>query len=152
VLVVPYVIERSAGTHHRRSQGIVPRSIDEQTQARWGRAVTDTEPCEDGAVGSDGDGEPVEDGAPADSESDDGEANGGFDRWRKESALGGVGTGIARGLQAVFAPRPDEVVIVAAVPGEPPDADQRLRVILDPDDPTKSVAIVPDPAADPPAS
>ena len=31
-------------------------------------------------------------------------------------------------------------------PGDPPDADERIRVILDPDDPTKSVAIVPDAA------
>jgi hypothetical protein len=51
---------------------------------------------------------------------------------------------VARGLQAVFAPPVDEPVIVASVPGEPPDADQRLRVILDPDDPSKSVAIVPE--------
>ena len=80
----------------------------------------------------------------------DPEGSGGFDRWRKESALGAVGTGVARGLQAVFAPRVDEVVIVASVPGEPPDADQRLQVILDPDDPTKSVAIMPAAAVDPP--
>jgi hypothetical protein len=32
---------------------------------------------------------------------------------------------------------------MASVPGDPPDADQRLRVVLDPDDPTKSVAILP---------
>jgi hypothetical protein len=78
------------------------------------------------------------------------EASGGFDRWRKESALGAVGTGLARGLQAVFAPRVDEVVVVASVPGEPPDADQRLQVILDPEDPTKSVAIMPATAVKPP--
>jgi hypothetical protein len=34
-------------------------------------------------------------------------------------------------------------VITAPAPGDPPDADERLRVILDPDDPTKSVAILP---------
>ena len=79
------------------------------------------------------------------------EAPDSFDRWRKESAIGGIGTGIARGLQAVFAPPPDEVVIVAAVPGEPPDADTRLRVILDPDDPTKSIAVMPAAPADPPS-
>jgi hypothetical protein len=71
------------------------------------------------------------------------DAPAGFDRWRQESVLGEVGTGIARGLQAVFAPPVEPPAIVAAVPGEPPDADKRLRVILDPDDPTKSVAIVP---------
>jgi hypothetical protein len=43
------------------------------------------------------------------------------------------------------------VVIVAAVPGDPPDADTRLRVILDPDDPTKSIAVMPTKPADPPS-
>jgi hypothetical protein len=80
------------------------------------------------------------------------EASEGFDRWRKESAIGGVGTGIARGLQAVFAPPAHEIAIVAEVPGEPPDADTRVRVILDPDDPTKSIAVVPPAPADPPTS
>ena len=40
---------------------------------------------------------------------------------------------------------------MAAVPGDPPDADQRVRVILDPDDPTKSVAVMPVEPADPPS-
>ncbi len=100
-------------------------------------------------MASDGDREPVED-APVEAGSENDRA-GGFDRWRKESTLGAVGTGVARGLQAVFAPPVDEVVIVAAVPGDPPDADQRVRVILDPDDPTKSVAIMPESPADPPS-
>jgi hypothetical protein len=78
------------------------------------------------------------------------EAGGGFDTWRRDSALGAVGTGIARGLHAVFAPPVHEIAIVAAVPGEPPDADQRVRVVLDPDDPTKSVAIMPQAPSDPP--
>ncbi len=80
------------------------------------------------------------------------EAREGFDRWRKESPIGGIGTGIARGLQAVFAPPPHEIAIVAEVPGEPPDADTRVRVILDPDDPTKSIAVVPPAPADPRSS
>ncbi len=101
-------------------------------------------------MASDGDGEPVVD-APAETESGDGAETGGFDRWRRESALGGIGTGVARGLQAVFAPPVDEVVIVASVPGDPPDADDRMRVILDLDDPTKSVAIMPKPPSDPPS-
>ncbi len=96
------------------------------------------------------DGEPMED-APAEVDGEDHDDTAGFEPWRKESALGAVGTGIARGLHAVFAPPVDEVVIVAAVPGDPPDADQRVRVILDPDDPTKSVAIMPDAPADPPS-
>ncbi len=85
-----------------------------------------------------------------DDEGEDEGGRGGFDSWRRESALGAVGTGLARGLQAVFAPPAHEIAIVAEVPGEPPDADQRLQVILDPDDPTKSVAIVPKSAVDRP--
>ncbi len=101
-------------------------------------------------MGSDTDGDgPIED-APLGADDDGGEdTSGGFDRWRTESALGSIGTGVARGLQAVFAPHVDEIVIMASVPGDPPDADDRVRVILDPDDPTKSIAIVPDPPADP---
>jgi hypothetical protein len=76
-------------------------------------------------------------------ETPDDEQPGGFDRWRKESAIGEVGTSIAKGLRNVFAPTQQEVVIVASVPGDPPDADQKVRVVLDPDDPTKSVAIFP---------
>jgi hypothetical protein len=82
----------------------------------------------------------------AQEEQDDQEAEGnpaGFDRWRTESAVGSVVTGVARGLRDVFAPVPDPPAIVASVPGDPPDADQRVRVILDPDDPTRSIAIVP---------
>ncbi|HXB37395.1 MAG TPA: hypothetical protein VNU75_06795, partial [Acidimicrobiales bacterium] len=55
---------------------------------------------------------------------------------------GTVGTGIARGLQNVFAPPPNQPIIVAAVPGDPPGP-ERLQVILDPDDPSKSVALLP---------
>jgi len=90
--------------------------------------------------------EPAEEPAAGD------EAAEGFDRWREKSAVGGIGTGIARGLQAVFAPPLHEVTIVAAVPGEPPDADTRLRVVLHPYDPTKSIAVVPATAPDPPSS
>jgi hypothetical protein len=105
-------------------------------------------------VGSDGDEDAAESAeltdaveglAAADEADEPDEAPDRFDRWRKESTIGNVGTGIARGLQAVFAPPAHEIAIVAAVPGEPPDADQRLRVILDPDDPTKSIAVVPAP-------
>jgi hypothetical protein len=41
-------------------------------------------------------------------------------------------------------------VIVAEVPGDPPGAGERVKVILDPDDPTKSVAIVPERSAETP--
>jgi hypothetical protein len=90
----------------------------------------------------------AEEGTPE--AADDEAAAAGFDRWRKESAIGGIGTGIARGLQAVFAPPAQEIAIVAEVPGEPPDADTRVRVILDPDDPTKSIAVIPAASEPPP--
>ncbi len=106
--------------------------------------------------GTDADGPP--ENAPEAGEDEGGEddgredASGSFDRWRRESALGNIGTGVARGLQAVFAPHVDEIVIVASVPGDPPGPDDRVRVVLDPDDPTKSIAIVPDPKVDPSSS
>ncbi len=96
-------------------------------------------------------GEPPANDVPSGAEPDvEDDVSGTFDRWRRKSALGLVGTGLARGLQEVFAPHVDEIAIVASVPGEPPDADDRLRVVLDPDDPTKAVAIVPLPPADRP--
>jgi hypothetical protein len=60
-----------------------------------------------------------------------------------------MATGIALGLQDIFYPNKNEPVLTAEAPGDPPDADQRLRVFLHPDDPTKSVAIMPTPAPDP---
>ena len=57
--------------------------------------------------------------AAADPEDGD-ESREGFDRWRKESAIGGIGTGIARGLQSVFGSPRQEIAIVAEVPGNRP--------------------------------
>jgi hypothetical protein len=54
-----------------------------------------------------------------------------------------VATGVALGLQEIFQPTDNEPVISAEAPGDPPDADERLRVVLDPDDPTKSIAVLP---------
>jgi hypothetical protein len=66
-----------------------------------------------------------------------------FESWRRRSAIGGIATGIALGLKDIFQPTNHEPVLTAEAPGDPPDAEQRLRVILDPDDPTKSIAILP---------
>jgi hypothetical protein len=57
--------------------------------------------------------------------------------------MGAIATGVALGLKEIFQPTNIEPVITAEAPGDPPDAEERLRVILDPDDPTKSVAILP---------
>jgi hypothetical protein len=56
-----------------------------------------------------------------------------------------MATGVALGLQDIFYPTNNEPVISAEAPGDPPDADERIRVVLDPDDPTKSVVVVPPP-------
>jgi hypothetical protein len=66
-----------------------------------------------------------------------------FDAWRRRSAIGALATGVALGLKEIFQPNNIEPVITATAPGDPPDASERLRVILDPDDPSKSVAILP---------
>jgi hypothetical protein len=59
---------------------------------------------------------------------------------------------VALGLKEIFQPTNIEPVITAVAPGDPPDASERLRVILDPDDPTKSVAILPKGTGVPPRS
>ena len=65
--------------------------------------------------------------------------------------MGAIATGVALGLKEIFQPGNIEPVITSPAPGDPPDADERLRVILHPDDPTKSVAILPKQAgSDPP--
>ena len=51
----------------------------------------------------------------------------------------------------IFQPTNIEPVITAEAPGDPPDDETRLRVILDPDDPSKSVAIVPPASGSAPA-
>jgi hypothetical protein len=71
-----------------------------------------------------------------------------FDSWRRRSAVGAIATGVALGLKEIFQPTNIQPVITAEAPGDPPDANNRLRVILDPDDPTKSVAILPAPAGE----
>jgi hypothetical protein len=112
-----------------------------QPVARASDRRTRPDPANMGCITQDDNGSP-----PEDDDRPDGDAGSGFERWRQESALGAVGTGIAKGLRNVFAPTDDHQVIVAEVPGDPPGADERLRVVLDPDDPTKAVAFVPRPA------
>ena len=59
-------------------------------------------------MGPDSDDEPTAAPGPSEEGIDepvaDEDTPDGFERWRRESAIGGIGTGIARGLQAVFAP------------------------------------------------
>jgi hypothetical protein len=66
-----------------------------------------------------------------------------FEGWRRRSVIGAIATGVALGLKEIFQPGDNKPVVTAVAPGDPPDADIRLRVVLDPDDPTKSVAFLP---------
>jgi hypothetical protein len=114
----------------------------------WTDPTRPVRPCEHGPITQDETQDENETAPDVEDARSDDPPGSGFERWRRESALGAVGTGIAKGLRNVFAPTDDHQVIVAEVPGDPPDAGERLRVILDPDDPTKSVAIVPEHASD----
>jgi len=69
-----------------------------------------------------------------------------FESWRRRTAVGGIATGIAMGLQEIFQPNRNEPVLVSEAPGDPPDSDRGFRVVLDPDDPTKSRVIMTAPA------
>jgi hypothetical protein len=71
-----------------------------------------------------------------------------FEGWRRRSAIGAIATGVALGLKEIFQPTNIEPVISAVAPGDPPDPDAPLRVILDPEDPSKSVAILRKPPED----
>jgi hypothetical protein len=75
-----------------------------------------------------------------------------FEAWRKRSAIGAIATGIAFGLKEIFDPSDVKPVVSAPAPGDPPDDPGRMRVLLDPDDPTKAIAVFPaEPGPDPPA-
>ena len=71
------------------------------------------------------------------------------DRFRR-GAVGGV---VAAGLLGLAdalegRPRKEEVVIVQEAPAAPPREPRRLELLLDPDDPSKSLVFLPAPAAD----
>jgi hypothetical protein len=98
---------------------------------------------------------PEEDPPPADASGEagppaevapDGEVDGPdplrFNRWRKESATGAVLTGVALGLQQALERRDQRPAFVIEAPGEPEDEQPLVRLQFDPDDPTKTVAVV----------
>lgn len=80
-----------------------------------------------------------------------------FSRWMRQSATGAVLSGIALGLQQALEPKRPVAAFVIAAPGEPEDPDAMIRLHFDPDDPTKTVAVIrrqsaAPPDNDPPAS
>ncbi len=55
-------------------------------------------------------------------------------------------SGIALGLQEVLQPKRELPAFVMEAPGEPEDPDAPITLHFDPDDPTKTVAVIRDPA------
>lgn len=65
-----------------------------------------------------------------------------FNQWMKRSATGAVLSGIALGLQQALEPKRNLPAFVMEAPGEPEDPDAPIILHFDPDDPTKTVAVV----------
>ena len=70
----------------------------------------------------------------------------GFQRWMKRSASGAILSGIALGLQQALEPERKLPAFVLEAPGEPEDPDATITLRFDPDDPTKTVAVIRAPA------
>jgi hypothetical protein len=65
-----------------------------------------------------------------------------FNHWMKRSATGAVLTGVTLGLQRALEERDRRPPFVVEAPGEPEDDDARIHLQFDPDDPSKTVAVV----------
>jgi hypothetical protein len=60
----------------------------------------------------------------------------------RSSASGGMLTGIALGLQHALEERREQPAFVMEAPGEPEDPDAPISLHFDPDDPTKTTAVI----------
>jgi hypothetical protein len=65
-----------------------------------------------------------------------------FNHWMKRSAAGAVLSGIALGLQQALEEKRELPAFVMEAPGEPEDPDAPITLHFDPDDPTKTVAVI----------
>ena len=65
-----------------------------------------------------------------------------FHRWMHRSATGAILTGIALGLREALEPVRRNVAIVMEAPGEPEEPEGPITLHFDPDDPTRTVAVV----------
>jgi len=94
------------------------------------------------------------DRASVDAVGDGDEGTGGdplrFHRWMRSSASGGILTGIALGFQHALEERREQPAFVMEAPGEPEDPDAPISLRFDPDDPTKTVAVIRAPSHDGP--
>ena len=106
----------------------------------------DTDPTDPGpGAGDEGEGEgPVVDpgGEPAGDGLDHGRDPLRFNNWMKRSATGALLSGIALGLQQALEPKRNLPAFVMEAPGEPEDPDAPITLHFDPDDPTKTVAVI----------
>jgi hypothetical protein len=71
-----------------------------------------------------------------------------FHRWMRSSASGTILTGIALGLQHAMEERREQPAFVMEAPGEPEDPDAPISLRFDPDDPTRTVAVIRAPSPD----
>lgn len=65
-----------------------------------------------------------------------------FNHWMKRSATGAVLSGIALGLQQALEQKREVPAFIMEAPGEPEDPDAPITLRFDPDDPTKTVAVI----------
>ena len=65
-----------------------------------------------------------------------------FNNWMKRSTAGAVLSGIALGLQHALEPKRELPAFVMEAPGDPEDPDAPITLHFDPDDPTKTVAVI----------
>ncbi len=119
--------------------------VPERTAEVPERTAEVAEGAAEGAEGAEGAAEVLE-GAAEVAESTDEVAEGAdplrFNSWMKRSATGAVITGIALGLQHALERERVQPAFVMEAPGEPDDPDEPITLHFDPDDPTKTVAVV----------
>lgn len=71
-----------------------------------------------------------------------------FSNWMRQSATGAVMTGIARGFHRALEAERQLPAFVMEAPDEPEGEDGPIELHFDPDDPTKTVAIIREPRPD----
>ena len=70
-----------------------------------------------------------------------------FSNWMQRSTTGAILSGIALGLHHALEPKRQQPAFVMEAPGEPEDPDAPITLHFDPDDPTKTVAVIRAPSA-----
>jgi hypothetical protein len=121
---------------------------DDRSAPPAGDEVT-TDDVDDRGIGDPGAAD--DDGTEYDGDEDDGSGDPlRFNNWMKRSATGAVLSGIAFGLQQALEPKRELPAFVMEAPGEPEDPDAPITLHFDPDDPTKTVAVIRTPPPLPP--